>query len=80
MNSNISWVLQRVGDIQTENRPRPVPKPNEVEIAVKATGICGSDGIKLYFIFAILTFLPRCCIKIQIISEQSSLLGSWLHW
>lgn len=43
-NSNISWVLKRIGDIQAENRPRPSPKPNEVEIAVKVTGICGSDG------------------------------------
>ncbi|CAB4400225.1 sorbitol dehydrogenase-like protein [Rhizophagus irregularis] len=42
-NSNISWVLKRIGDIQAENRPRPSPKPNEVEIAVKVTGICGSD-------------------------------------
>src|SRR4051794_36387576 len=51
-NSNISWILKRIGDIQTENRPRPSPKPNEVEIAVKVTGICGSDGIdKLYSIY-----------------------------
>lgn len=42
-NSNISWVLQQVGDIQLENRLRTAPKSNEVEIAVKATGICGSD-------------------------------------
>jgi hypothetical protein len=54
-NSNISWVLERIGNIQIENRPRPSPKPHEVEIAVKVTGICGSDGITLYHLNSLFT-------------------------
>ena len=30
-------------DIRLQNIPRPDPKPNEVLIQVKVTGICGSD-------------------------------------
>ncbi|CAG8745683.1 4597_t:CDS:2, partial [Acaulospora colombiana] len=41
-NKNISWVL-RDGDIQATERIRRLPKLNEVEIAIRATGICGSD-------------------------------------
>ena len=55
--SNISWVLKRIGDIQLENRCRLSPKPNDVEIAIKVTGICGSDGIKLYLLKILL--IPR---------------------
>ncbi|KAG9293863.1 hypothetical protein G9A89_019201 [Geosiphon pyriformis] len=40
--SNQSWVLSK-GQLELENRSRPKPKPYEVLIAVKATGICGSD-------------------------------------
>ena len=40
---NYSWVLKSINNLQLENRPRPHPKPNEVVIAIKATGICGSD-------------------------------------
>ena len=32
------------------------PKPNEVEVSVKATGICGSDG-EFYIIYIIITCL-----------------------
>ena len=40
---NYSWVLKSINNFQLEKRPRPHPKPNEVVIAIKATGICGSD-------------------------------------
>nr|CAG8508437.1 14847_t:CDS:2 [Entrophospora candida] len=42
-NNNLSWVLYGIGDIKLENRKRIEPKPNEVEVSIKATGICGSD-------------------------------------
>jgi hypothetical protein len=77
--SNISWVLERIGDIQAENRPRPSPKPNEVEIAVKVTGICGSDGmIKLYSYIFLNYSLFHILIYLQTLFP-SSLLGSWSY-
>lgn len=36
-------VMYGVGDVRVEERPVPAPEPNEVLIAVKAVGICGSD-------------------------------------
>jgi len=41
--TNLVAVLNKVHDIQLEERPIPTPKPNEVLIAVKSVGICGSD-------------------------------------
>lgn len=40
---NPSAVLHGVRSIKIEDRPIPVPRPHEVLVAVKATGICGSD-------------------------------------
>jgi len=40
---NLVAVLNKVNDLQLEERPIPTPKPNEVLIAVKSVGICGSD-------------------------------------
>ncbi|HEV2215005.1 MAG TPA: alcohol dehydrogenase catalytic domain-containing protein, partial [Terracidiphilus sp.] len=31
------------GRVEMEERPRPAAEPHEVEIAVAAAGICGSD-------------------------------------
>lgn len=42
-NKNFSVVLVKQGDIQYQNRPIPTPKPNEAQVNVKVTGICGSD-------------------------------------
>ena len=36
-------VLYKVNDLRIEERPRPVPGPEEVLIRVKAVGVCGSD-------------------------------------
>ncbi|KAI1610095.1 L-iditol 2-dehydrogenase [Exophiala viscosa] len=36
-------VLHGAKDLRLETRPRPAPGPGEVQIAVKATGLCGSD-------------------------------------
>ncbi|GFU22585.1 sorbitol dehydrogenase [Nephila pilipes] len=40
---NLCAVLKGKGDLCLENRPVPVPLPNEVLIAVHTVGICGSD-------------------------------------
>jgi len=29
--------------VELEQRPRPVPKPGEEEIAIEVAGVCGSD-------------------------------------
>ncbi|CAI4303837.1 AQG_2a_G0006760.mRNA.1.CDS.1 [Saccharomyces cerevisiae] len=43
-NSNPAVVLEKVGDIAIEQRPIPTIKdPHYVKLAIKATGICGSD-------------------------------------
>ena len=36
-------VLRSFGDLDVEDRPDPVPGPDELVVAVTATGICGSD-------------------------------------
>ncbi|WP_417219465.1 NAD(P)-dependent alcohol dehydrogenase [Arthrobacter sp.] len=40
---NPSAVLRGIGEVAIEERPVPVPAPHEVLVAVRATGICGSD-------------------------------------
>lgn len=40
---NPSAVLRGIRDVAIEDRPIPTPAPHEVLVAVKATGICGSD-------------------------------------
>lgn len=43
-NTNPAIVLKKVGDIVLENRPEPeITNPYYAKVAVKATGICGSD-------------------------------------
>ncbi|KAL9549007.1 hypothetical protein MBANPS3_005419 [Mucor bainieri] len=42
-NSNLSAVLYGAQDLRLEHRPIDDPKPQEVQINVKAAGICGSD-------------------------------------
>ncbi|KAH6609470.1 d-xylulose reductase a [Trichoderma cornu-damae] len=42
--SNLSFVLNKAGDVTFEERPKPsIPDPNSVLVAVNYTGICGSD-------------------------------------
>ena len=36
-------LLYGVGDIRVEDRPVPTPGPEEVQVAVKYTGVCGTD-------------------------------------
>ncbi|KAF9890383.1 hypothetical protein FE257_006051 [Aspergillus nanangensis] len=36
-------VLHGAKDLRLESRPIPPPTPNEVQIAIRATGLCGSD-------------------------------------
>ncbi|OAP65143.1 hypothetical protein AYL99_01115 [Fonsecaea erecta] len=36
-------VLHGMNDLRLETRPPPILQPGEVQIAIKATGICGSD-------------------------------------
>ncbi|KAL1918625.1 uncharacterized protein VTP21DRAFT_2647 [Calcarisporiella thermophila] len=40
---NLSAVLVKPGQIQMQYREVPEPKPDEVQVQVKVTGICGSD-------------------------------------
>jgi len=41
--SNPSAVLYGPGDVRIEDRPVPEPGPAEVQVAVTAIGVCGSD-------------------------------------
>ncbi|KAM0485226.1 hypothetical protein ACHAPX_001210 [Trichoderma viride] len=42
--SNLSFVLNKPGDVTFEERPKPtIADPNDVLVAVNYTGICGSD-------------------------------------
>jgi L-iditol 2-dehydrogenase len=43
MESNTVVVLKAINDIQLETRPIPTPGPQEVLVAIKTVGICGSD-------------------------------------
>lgn len=43
-----AYVLHQIGDFRLETVPDPVPKENEVIVAVKAAGICGSDISRVY--------------------------------
>ena len=43
-----AWVLHGVNDIRFEDIDRPNPADNEVIVAVKAAGICGSDIPRIY--------------------------------
>ena len=46
--STKAWVLHGVGDIRFEEAAEPRPADNEVLVAVKAAGICGSDIPRIY--------------------------------
>lgn len=43
-----AWILHRIGDIRYEETKQPELLDNEVLIAVKAAGICGSDIPRIY--------------------------------
>lgn len=43
-----AFVLHKLGDLRIENTPVPGPGENEVLVAVKAAGICGSDIPRAY--------------------------------
>ena len=43
-----AWVLHDIGAIHLEEVDRPEPAENEVLVAVKAAGICGSDIPRIY--------------------------------
>ncbi len=43
-----AWVLHGIGDIRYEEVNRPEPAEQEVLVAVKAVGICGSDIPRIY--------------------------------
>lgn len=43
-----AWVLHGIGDLQLEDMDVPKFKNNEVLVAVKAAGICGSDIARIY--------------------------------
>eukprot|EP01089_Gocevia_fonbrunei_P019273 TRINITY_DN6775_c0_g1_i1.p1 TRINITY_DN6775_c0_g1~~TRINITY_DN6775_c0_g1_i1.p1 ORF type:complete len:356 (+),score=61.50 TRINITY_DN6775_c0_g1_i1:33-1070(+) len=41
--TNTAVILKGINDIQLENIPVPVPKPDEVLVSMRSIGICGSD-------------------------------------
>ncbi|MFC5826113.1 NAD(P)-dependent alcohol dehydrogenase [Nonomuraea insulae] len=41
--ANMAAVMNRLGSIDIEERPEPVPGPADVVIEIRAVGICGSD-------------------------------------
>ena len=43
-----AWVLHDIGAIHLEEADRPEPAENEVLVAVKAAGICGSDIPRIF--------------------------------
>lgn len=43
-----AYRLYGVGDLRLEEVPRPLPRPDEVLVRVKAAGICGSDIPRIY--------------------------------
>ena len=43
-----AWVLHNIGDFRCEEVERPRICDNEVLVAVKAVGICGSDIPRVY--------------------------------
>ena len=43
-----AYVLHKIGDFRLETVSDPVPKENEVIVAVKAAGICVSDISRVY--------------------------------
>lgn len=43
LDDNLSVVLHGRNDIRLEQRPKPVPGPNQLLIRVHTVGICGSD-------------------------------------
>ena len=43
-----AWVLHKENDLRLETADRPTLEDNEVLIAVKAAGICGSDIPRIY--------------------------------
>lgn len=43
-----AWMLHGIGDFRYEDTEMPEPREDEVLIAVKATGICGSDVARVF--------------------------------
>ena len=41
--ANQASVLHGVGDLRIDERPVPSPAPDEIRVAMRAVGICGSD-------------------------------------
>lgn len=41
---NTSFILNKVDDTCFEDRPVKAPSSNEVQVNIRQTGICGSDG------------------------------------
>lgn len=46
---NKSFVLHKVDDTSFEDRPVKPPGPDEVQVNIRQTGICGSDGESRFY-------------------------------
>lgn len=43
-----AWALQAIGDLQLVEMAKPVPRPGEVLLKVRACGVCGSDLPRIF--------------------------------
>ena len=43
-----AWILHGINDLRLEDIPKPIPKPGEVLVEIKAAGICSSDLSRVF--------------------------------
>ena len=74
-----AWVLHDIGDIRFEDVDKPKIKDNEVLVAVKAAGICGSDIPRIYETGAHnMPIIPGHEFSGQVVEIGASVDNKWL--
>ena len=75
-----AWVLHGIGDVRYEEIEQPILKENEVLVAVKAVGICGSDIPRIYQTGAHkMPLIPGHEFSGQVVKAGSEELENWLN-
>lgn len=75
-----AWVLYDINDIRYEEVQMPEPKENEVLVAVKAVGICGSDIPRIYQNGAHkMPLIPGHEFAGQVVKVGAGVDGKWLQ-